>query len=225
MEAVKTELDLNMNTWNRLNKPPLKALRQISAGRLKGKTDINPQWRMQAMTEVFGPVGVGWKYTIDKLWAETGAENQVCAFALVSVFTKTANGWSEPIPGIGGSMLIVQEKSGLHTSDEAYKMAVTDALSVALKSLGIAAEIYLGNFDGSKYINQPEVPPAKITKEQADTINSLIKETATEEAKFLKFMGCDTVADILESDYNKAVTPLMSKKAAMKPTRQPGEEG
>lgn len=30
-------------------------------------------------------------------------------------------------------------------------MATTDALSVAMKMLGVAAEIYLGNFDGSKY--------------------------------------------------------------------------
>ena len=55
-------------------------------------------------------------------------------------------------------MLIAKEKAGLYTSDEAYKMAVTDALSVALKALGVAADIYLGNFDGSKYKTPP---PAK----------------------------------------------------------------
>jgi hypothetical protein len=50
-------------------------------------------------------------------------------------------------------MLIVQESAGLHTSDEAYKMATTDALSVAMKQLGVAADIYLGHNNESKYSN------------------------------------------------------------------------
>lgn len=31
-------------------------------------------------------------------------------------------------------------------------MAMTDALSVAFKAVGVAADIYLGNYDGSKYL-------------------------------------------------------------------------
>ncbi|MFB6349441.1 hypothetical protein ACFBZI_08410 [Moraxella sp. ZJ142] len=34
-------------------------------------------------------------------------------------------------------------------------MAVTDALSVAFKAVGIAADIYFGNYDGSKYSKPP----------------------------------------------------------------------
>jgi hypothetical protein len=146
----------NMKFWKIASKPPTQALKLIGAGRLKGRHDINPVWRMQIMTEHFGQCGEGWKYTIDRLWTEPGTDGQVCAFALVSVYTKEKDtSWSDPIPGIGGSMLIAKEKAGLYTSDEAFKMAVTDALSVAFKSLGVAAEIYLGNFDGSKY-KEPE---------------------------------------------------------------------
>jgi hypothetical protein len=145
----------NLDIWNKVNKPPINALKTIGAGRTKGMTDIKPQWRLQIMTDVFGPCGIGWKYTVDRLWTEPGSEDQVCAFALVTVYTKLEDGWSAPIQGIGGSMLVAKEKAGLYTSDEAYKMAVTDALSVAFKALGVAAEIYLGNFDGSKY-KEPE---------------------------------------------------------------------
>ena len=35
-------------------------------------------------------------------------------------------------------------------------MAVTDALSVALKSLGVASAVYEGLWDGSKYRERPE---------------------------------------------------------------------
>jgi hypothetical protein len=130
-------------------------MKAIAGGRLKGKSDINPQWRMQAITEVFGPVGFGWSYTIDKLWTEPGTAGEICSFALVSVKVKMNGEWSEPVPGIGGNLLVELEKAGPHTNDEAYKMAVTDGLSVAFKAFGVAAEVYLGNFDGSKYTGKP----------------------------------------------------------------------
>jgi len=141
----------NLANWQRLSQPPQWALRQIQAGRLKGKSDINPQWRYQAMTEVYGECGSGWCYDIEKLWTEAGTEGQVFAFAKVNLYTKCESGWSAAIPGIGGHMLLVKEKSGIHNNDEAYKMAVTDALSTAMKMLGVAADIYAGAWDGSKY--------------------------------------------------------------------------
>jgi hypothetical protein len=110
-------------------------------------TDIKPQWRILVMTENFGPVGIGWKYTIEKLWTERTDDAHVCAFALINLSIKHDGEWSAPIPGIGGSMLLVQETKGTHTSDEAYKMAVTDALSVAMKALGVGADVYMGYSD------------------------------------------------------------------------------
>jgi len=145
---------MSKEIWDKLKSPPENALKRIAGGRLSGKTDINPQWRYEAMTEVFGQCGIGWKYEIDKLWTEAGPAEQVFCFAQVNLYTAKENGWSDPIPGVGGSMLVEQEKVGLHANDEAFKMAITDALSVALKMLGMAADIYRGFWDGSKY-NRP----------------------------------------------------------------------
>ena len=47
-------------------------------------------------------------------------------------------------------MLVVLESKGLRTNDEAFKMAYTDAQSVALKALGFGARIYIGKQD-TKY--------------------------------------------------------------------------
>ena len=197
----------NLEIWNKFNKPPLTALKKISGGRMNNKTDINPVWRMQVMTETFGPCGVGWRYTIDKLWLEPGTEEQVCAFALVTVFVKQGGGWSEPIPGIGGSMLVEKTKSGPYTSDEAYKMAVTDALSVAFKSLGVAAEIYLGNFDGSKYLNQPKEESPDIAEltakyysecDKNTSVDTLIKWWKTNNEKIKKDIGTAPAAKLYQ---------------------------
>lgn len=144
--------------YKSLSQPPATALRQITAGNLKGKTDINPQWRYEAMTEKFGLVGIGWKYEIQKLWTENGAKGEVLAFAQVAVFVRNADTkeWSDAIVGIGGSKLVNAFNAGLVSNDEGYKMAVTDAFSTSLKMLGVAADIYAGRWDGSKYKDAPQ---------------------------------------------------------------------
>lgn len=144
------------NIYDALSRPPKTALRRIEAGKLKDKTDINPQWRYKAMTEQFGLVGVGWKYSIQNLWTEQGANGEKLAFAQVAVCIKDGDEWSEPIVGIGGSKLIQTEKGQLVSNDEGYKMAVTDAFSTSLKMLGVAADVYMGLWDGSKYTNVPD---------------------------------------------------------------------
>jgi len=150
----------NMDYWDNLKQPPSWALKKITGGRLSGKTDINPQWRYKAMTDTFGPCGLGWKFQLEKLWIDNASEGEVFAFAQVSLYVKRNKEWSDPIPGVGGSMLVAKEKAGLHANDEAFKMAVTDALSTSMKMLGVAADIYSGLFDGSKYKNpEPQKEP------------------------------------------------------------------
>ena len=143
--------------YKKLSQPPKGALREIKAGDLKGKTDINPQWRYEAMTETFGLVGLGWKYEIQKLWTEPGANGETLAFAQVAVFVRDPDTkeWSDPIVGIGGRKLINKFSAGPKSNDEGYKMAVTDAFSTSLKMIGVAADIYAGRWDGSKYNEEP----------------------------------------------------------------------
>lgn len=147
-----------IEVYESLSQPPASALREIEEGTLKGKTDINPQWRYKAMTEKFGLVGCGWKYEIRKLWTEKGAGNEVLAFAEVAVFVRDPDTkeWSDAIVGIGGSKLINDFSRGAKSNDEGYKMAVTDAFSTSLKMLGVAADIYAGRWDGSKYTDGTE---------------------------------------------------------------------
>jgi len=124
-------------------------------------TDINPQWRIQMMTERFGPIGVGWYYEALNRWTEPGAGDEVLCFVDINVYIKDGGEWSKPIYGLGGSKLVAKESGGMYSNDEGYKMALTDALSVAMKELGVAADIYKGLWDGSKYIVQEENDPAK----------------------------------------------------------------
>lgn len=134
-----------LSIYDAVRSVPAEAQRAITGGRLKGKTDINPMWRIRVLTEVFGPCGTGWKYEITNKWLEPcPGSNEVAAFVDINLyFYDTASGsWSEPIPGTGGSMFCAQEREGLRCNDECFKMALTDAISVAAKALGVGADIY-----------------------------------------------------------------------------------
>ena len=162
----------NSKYWDAMRTPPKGALKKISFGNLKGKSDINPQWRMQVMTETFGPCGIGWKYEKVKEWTIAGPHETVAAFVDVNLYiSDSEKTWSEPIPGTGGSMLIVKDKNGLHMNDEAFKMATTDALSVAMKQVGVAADIYMGIMDGSKY----QTPRNVLSQPQQSDVDAKIQ--------------------------------------------------
>lgn len=144
----------NLEVYNALRTPPKEALKKIEAGRMKGKTDINPMWRIKALTEQFGPCGIGWKYTITKQWLEPGPSGEIAAFCDIDLYYKLSGEWSEAVPGTGGSSFVAKEKGGLYVSDECYKMALTDAISVAAKALGVAGDIYWQT-DPTKYRKAP----------------------------------------------------------------------
>ena len=145
----------NLEIYERVRQVPTSAQREIQAGRLKGKTDINPMWRIKALTEQFGPCGIGWKYTITDKRLENGANNEVSAFVDIDLYIKVDGEWSDAIPGTGGSAFVASERNGLYTSDECFKMALTDAISVACKALGFGADVYWAK-DATKYTPRPE---------------------------------------------------------------------
>jgi hypothetical protein len=214
----------NLKIWERVEQPPEWALKTIQAGRLKGKTDINPQWRLHVMTEVFGPCGQGWWFTVDKQWLEPGANDEVAAFVNITLYTDDLD---KGVPGTGGASFIASEKHGLHTSDEAFKMALTDALSVAMKFLGVAARIYYGAAATKYSPNPASGPPAQKktgTKKQAakevnEEENKLKAEAAFNTAwdKVMDSIGEDEEdnAKVLRQHFFKSVTEKSSAFLAM----------
>ena len=129
--------------YEALRIPPKEALRPIEFGALKGKSDINPQWKYEAMTEEFGLCGIGWKFEIaDKEMVPVQQTGEVMIFVVVNLYVKDGESWSAPIPGCGGDFLIKRDKNGMHGNDEGLKMAITDALGNAAKMIGVAADVY-----------------------------------------------------------------------------------
>lgn len=185
----------NLNYWNAMRSVPEEALKKIEAGKLKGKSDINPVWRLKTLTEQFGMCGIGWKIANCKYWLETAdvvdngvVKREVCAFCSLDLYIKVDGQWSDAIPGIGGSKL-AGTGYGKEANDECYKMAQTDAISVAAKALGVAADVYFEK-DKNKYETQEQVAtqPAQPTLREelnVEVIEKINKCNTRDELKML----------------------------------------
>lgn len=161
----------NLEIYNKVKLVPEEAQKTIKGGRTAGFTDINPMWRIKTLTEQFGMCGIGWKAPVKKFWLEPGANGEISAFCEIELFVKVGDNWSDGITGIGGSAFVASETKGLYTSDECYKMAYTDALSVSCKMLGFGADIYWGK-DKTKYDTaKDETTPATTNAKLDDVVS------------------------------------------------------
>jgi len=144
-----------LELYNKFKEVPKNASKQFDNGSFKG-TDINSMWRIKILTEQFGPCGIGWYYEIDKQWIEQPDEDTKLAFCNIKLYIKYEDDWSKPIIGTGGNKLVYKTNKGyLKSSDECYKMSLTDAIGNACKSLGIGADIYWET-DKTKYENNSD---------------------------------------------------------------------
>lgn len=139
----------NMRIYNQVKAVPDNAKKSFNNGRFRG-TDINPMWRIKKLTELFGPAGIGWYIEVIRREI-VPVEKELFAIVDINLYIKDGGEWSKPIYGTGGNKLLAETKSGMSLSDEGFKMAYTDAISVACKALGIAADVYFERDKSSKY--------------------------------------------------------------------------
>ena len=175
----------NLSIYERVRSVPKEAKKEIEAGRLKGKNDINPMWRIKKLTEVFGPVGFGWYTEIVRTWTEASESGEMAVFVDIHLFVKKDGEWSKPIYGNGGNRLVANEKkyeNGQQVyvpflDDDAYKKAYTDAISVAAKALGIGADVYFEK-DVTKYDSQPQAVQQQAQPAAAPVLPKLTSKSA-----------------------------------------------
>ena len=187
-----------MEIYNRVRQVPDEAKKAISAGRLKGMTDINPMWRIKKLTEEFGPCGIGWWTKVTDRWTETVGD-ETCAFVDLELYIKVGDEWSKPITGSGGSKLATKERSGIYVSDECYKMAETDALSVACKKLGIGADVYF-SADRTKY-SQPVDDSKKIGENDVKILMDYLQKNGISSQKIIDRYRVKALSDLTQKRY------------------------
>lgn len=227
---------INTELYENVRNVPETAKRKIEAGRLKGKTDINPMWRLKVLTEQFGPCGIGWYYNMTKQWTEQQGD-EIAAFVNIELYIKVDDEWSKPIFGTGGSMLAAKERNGIYVSDECYKMALTDAISVACKQLGIGADVYWEK-DATKYTSQqetkktakesqkqpapqpnPTAPQENTTQRDIAVLRNTLQGKGIDEAFVCKLYKIESIDKVTANQYSNILKHLDDIKKKQEETQ------
>lgn len=189
----------NLKLWNTLGKTDPKHTKPFNrAGGFKG-TAIKPIYTEQKMTEQFGACGVGWGINEPNFTTAAGSDGQVAVYCTVAIWYLDGDKPSAPIYGVGGDMVVVKQSSGLRTDDEAFKKAFTDAVGNAMKHLGMSADVHMGQFDDSKYV-QERIEEERESKREAQPAKLLEPTSATSNVR--------SISERAKADAPKIVAPI-----------------
>lgn len=142
----------NLKLWHAVEKTDPNHVKAITGKSYQG-TSPKPYYLIHKATETFGPVGIGWGFTIVDERIEEGAGGERMHIARVRVWFKWEGERGE-VEHIGGTQFSGVRSSGKPFTDEdAPKKSVTDALVKALSMIGFAGDIFMGRYDDSKYVS------------------------------------------------------------------------
>lgn len=191
-------------------------------------TAINHTYQQKRATQAFGPKGLGWGSKILDEKYQEGApilhKDQVIGREIVHVVRielwYVLDGNRGSVEAFGQTTFVGQNKHGVYTDEEAPKKSLTDAESKALASLGFSADVHMGLFDDSKYINDLKAAVAEAEKPKGPGLAELLAQVeaaATPDA--LKPVSVAAAA-LSEADRATLRTAYTAKVAALKAVSQ-----
>lgn len=139
----------NTDLWDRLGKTDPSHTKQFKRSGGFAGTAIKPMWSFRRMTEEFGACGEGWGINQPSFQVVDGSEGEKLVYCTVGVWHGNRE---QVVFGVGGDKVVGKNKYGLSSDDEAFKKAFTDAVTNALKLIGVGADVHMGLFEDSKYV-------------------------------------------------------------------------
>ncbi|WP_448191876.1 hypothetical protein [Azospirillum sp. sgz301742] len=148
VEEAGTQKYDHMTIWDQLKTTDPKHTKAFTrSGGFRG-TAIKPIYTDEKMTRLFGPCGVGWGMNKPEFLIQGDL-----VFCTIGLWYVAPNGdRSQMVYGVGGDVLVKGKTPAPH--DEAFKSAYTDALSNAMKHIGMSADVHMGQFEDSKYVQE-----------------------------------------------------------------------
>lgn len=147
-EVSKQEMtEDTMALWNAVCSTDPKYTKKV--GTRGGFTAIDAYYRIKTATELWGPMGLDWHVTPTFEYYENLV---VCKLEISYPASIEHRGL---INSIAACNIISTAKDGsIRTDSDAYKKAFTDAITKGLSYLGFSADVFLGNFDDNKYVDE-----------------------------------------------------------------------
>ena len=181
----------NMEFWQSVKKTDPKRVKPITGKPYQGNSP-QPYYLVERMTEQFGMCGISWGINIISERMERLTETDVLHIAVIEL-------WYIHGDKRGAITQIGQTKACYLTNankmmidEDAPKKSVTDAMTKCMSYLGFAGDIFSGQWDDSKYVQELK---AEFNEKQ-------VKELM--QGVISSFIAAGTIED-LRINYNAAV--------------------
>lgn len=187
----------NLLIWSRVQRTDPTYTKPLEGAGFAG-TSINSEYMFMRATEIFGPVGTGWGYTVLEEKMVPGAPmsealydgnkkfvgTQLIRNADGSLITELNHSikiefWYTvegdvrgELQSYGATPYMYKTKNGIKADAEVIKKSLTDAIKKALSMLGFSADVYLGMHDDGEYLasNAIEFGIKKASEKAGDSV-------------------------------------------------------
>jgi hypothetical protein len=204
----------NTRIWDQVDTTDPSATKNFTGmGGFKG-TAIKPTYLMRKATEVFGPCGEGWGWAVledrfdeggplqapTKEWPEAPRINAKLHTLKIQLWYLGKDGQKCTVEHYGHTPFVYFQQGKIMTDWEAAKKSLTDAIGKCLQPLGFAADIHMGLFDDTAYVDAVR---DEVALEKA--------ENKVEEEERQKLERLDYIKSVIEN-LKGAQTPHERKK-------------
>ncbi|WP_444756606.1 hypothetical protein [Pseudomonas sp. A014] len=161
----------NMSIWEKVQTTDTRFTKDAKVGGQQ-ITSLNGTAMIMKATEVFGPAGIGFGWNVVEERFDKGAEmfsgegdkRVSLGFELNHTIKITfwfmLDGKRGEIEQYGCTQYLYKSKYGTTTDGEAPKKSLTDAIKKALSMLGFSADVFLGMFEDTDYVQQLQAEQA-----------------------------------------------------------------
>jgi hypothetical protein len=186
------------------------------SGGFKG-TAIKPIWTVKRLTEQFGPVGMGWGMGEPSFTVVPSGEEILVYCTVTCWHTERAN----TFVGVGGDKVTALRTGKPFNDDEAFKKAFTDAVGNAFKFVGFGADVHMGQFEDSKYVQDVteefSEKPQYLSDSQRDQIQAICEAEGVTVIELCQMGKVKSLKEIPAADFGKvkrAIAVIKKQKEA-----------
>lgn len=204
----------NMNLWNKVcETDPV----NTKKANVKGNkiTCIAPQTQIMQATKMFGPYGSAWGFKSMEFDYSLKDIGLVVFNAVFYYPNQQDNSKTESFP-ISNSVGLYKDKAKEKIDDDFAKKVETDTLTKALSKIGFNADIFLGKYDDSRYVEdmkqefeQKRIQGCKEVQEikklvRENNVNVIMNNWNTLITEFWNNLDSETINSlmVIEQNYN-----------------------
>lgn len=176
----------NLALWKQVEKTPTSATKNVNRNGQQ-ITAIDAYHLIHLATKQFGPIGIGWGFSVVDERFDDGApvfDGKGNLQGMEKIHTVRLRLWYEfngnrgEVEQYGHTRAVYRTNRGTWMADEdAAKKSTTDAMKKALSLLGFSADVFTGKFDDEAYVLERRTETAI---EQADDQTAAINEARDE---------------------------------------------